>query len=165
MAAHFPINHHLRPLYRLLCVVAGLYMLVFGVVGFAQTSGNDFFTQDNAEWVLGLRTNPAFSLLSLVAGVVVLGANLIGRNLAHHINQLAGIVLTIVGMGSLALMQTEANIFAFSMVNVIVTFILAGITGVASLYDRVGSASDAEAEEHFRHGARVAVSEGGAAGA
>jgi hypothetical protein len=157
MAAHFPINHHLRPLYRLLCTVAGLYMLVFGVVGFVQTSGNDFFTQDNAEWVLGLRTNPAFALLSLVAGVVVLGANLIGRNLAHHVNQLAGIVLTIVGMAMLALMQTEANIFAFSMVNVIVTFILAGITGVASLYDRVGSASEAEAEEQFRHGPRVTV--------
>lgn len=156
MAAHFPINHHLRPLYRLLCVVAGLYMLVFGVVGFVQTSGKPFFTQDEAEWVLGLRTNPAFSLLSLVAGVVVLGANLIGRNLAHYINQLAGVVLTVVGMAMLALMQTEANIFAFSMVNVIVTFILAGITGTASLYDRVGSAASAEAEEQFRHGPRTA---------
>lgn len=156
MAAHFPINHHLRPLYRLLCVVAGLYMLVFGVVGFVQTSGKPFFTQDEAEWVLGLRTNPAFSLLSLAAGVVVLGANLIGRNLAHHINQLAGVVLTVVGMAMLALLQTEANIFAFSMVNVIVTFILAGITGTASLYDRVGSVSAAEAEESLRHGPRTA---------
>ena len=156
MAAHFPINHHLRPLYRLLCVVAGLYMLVFGVVGFVQTSGKPFFTQDEAEWEPGLRTNPAFSLLSLAAGVVVLGANLIGRNLAHHINQLAGVVLTVVGMAMLALLQTEANIFAFSMVNVIVTFILAGITGTASLYDRVGSVSAAEAEESLRNGPRTA---------
>ncbi|GAA1522855.1 hypothetical protein GCM10009827_043960 [Dactylosporangium maewongense] len=156
MAAHFPINHHLRPLYRLLCVVAGLYMLVFGVVGFVQTSGNQFTGMDGAEWVLGLRTNPAFSLLSLAAGVVVLGANLVGRNLAHYVNQLAGIVLTVVGMASLALMQTEANIFAFSMVNVIVTFILGGITGTASLYDRVGSASAADAEEHLRHSPRTA---------
>lgn len=156
MAAHFPINHHLRPLYRLLCVVAGLYMLVFGVVGFVQTSGKPFFTQDEAEWVLGLRTNTAFALLSLVAGVVVLGANLIGRNLAHHVNQLAGVVLTVVGMAMLALMQTGANIFAFSMVNVIVTFILAGITGVASLYDRVGSVAAAEAEEQFRRSPRTA---------
>jgi len=42
------------------------------------------------------------------------------------------------------------------MVNVIVTFILAGITGTASLYDRVGSSSDAQAEEDFRHGPRTA---------
>src|SRR5690349_3825742 len=122
MAAHFPINHHLRPLYRLLSGLVGLYMLVFGVVGFIQTSGAPFFTRDEAEWVLGLRTNPAFSLLSIVAGVVVLGANLIGRNLAHFINQLAGVVLIVVGMASLAVLQTEANVFAFSMTNVIVTF-------------------------------------------
>ncbi|HTJ38400.1 MAG TPA: DUF4383 domain-containing protein [Dactylosporangium sp.] len=156
MAAHFPINHHLRPLYRLLSAVAGLYMLVFGVVGLVQTSGAEFFTRDEAEWVLGLRTNPAFSLLSLVAGVVVLGANLIGRNVAHHINQLAGVVLTVVGMFSLAVMQTEANVLAFSMVNVIVTFILAAVTGIASLYDRVGSSTAARAEEAHRHSARVA---------
>jgi hypothetical protein len=156
MAAHFPINHHLRPLYRLLSAVAGLYMLVFGVVGFAQTSGAPFFTRDEAEWVLGLRTNPAFALLSLLAGVVVLGANVIGRNLAHQINQLAAVILTVVGMASLALMQTEANVFAFSMVNVIVTFILAAIVGTTSLYDRVGPAAAAHAEEQHRHGARVA---------
>jgi hypothetical protein len=156
MAAHFPINHHLRPLYRLLSGVAGLYMLVFGVVGLIQTSGAPFFTRDEAEWVLGLRTNPAFALLSLVAGVVVLGANLIGRNIAHNINQLAAVVLTVVGMASLAIMQTDANIFAFSMVNVIVTFILGSIVGIASLYDRVGSASAAQAEEDFRHGPSTA---------
>jgi hypothetical protein len=151
MAAHFPINHHLRPFYRLLSGVAGLYMLVFGVVGFVQTSGAPFFTQDQAEWVLGLRANPAFALLSLAAGVVVLGANLVGRNVAHLINQLAGIVLIVVGMAMLALMQTDANVFAFSMVNVIVTFILAGIVGTASLYDRVGTSAAAAAEEEFRH--------------
>jgi hypothetical protein len=156
MAAHFPINHPLRPLYRVLSAVAGLYMLVFGVVGFVQTSGAPFFTRDEAEWVLGLRTNPAFAVLSIVAGAVVLGANVVGRNLAHHVNQLAGIVLTIVGMASLALMQTEANVLAFSMVNVIVTFILAGITGTASLYDRVGSSQAARAEEEFRRGPRTA---------
>jgi hypothetical protein len=156
MAAHFPINHHLRPLYRLLCAAGGLYMLVFGVAGFVETSGSDFFTQTDAEWVLGLRTNPAFALLSIIAGAVVLGANLIGRNLAHQINQLAGVVLTIVGMGSLAFMQTDANVFAFSMVNVIVTFILAGIFGTASLYDRVGPTTAARAEEDHRHGVRVA---------
>lgn len=156
MAAHFPINHRLRPVYLLLSGVAGLYMLVFGVVGFVQTSGAPFFTREQAEWVLGLRTNPAFSLLSLVAGVVVLGANLVGRNLAHLVNQLAGIALTTVGLAALAVLQTEANVLAFSMVNVIVTFILAGITGTASLYDRVGTTAAAAAEEEFRHGPRTA---------
>ncbi|WP_433083226.1 DUF4383 domain-containing protein [Dactylosporangium sp. CA-052675] len=156
MASHFPVNHHLRPLYRLLAAVTGLYMLVYGVVGFIETSGSDFFTRDEAEWVLGLRTNPAFALLSIVAGVIVLGANIIGRNVAHAINTLAGVVLTVVGMASLALMQTEANVFAFSMVNVIVTFILAGIIGTASLYDRVGPTAAATATDEHRHSATLA---------
>jgi hypothetical protein len=144
MATHFPINHRLRPLYRLLSGAAGLYMLVFGVAGLVQTSGVPFFTRAEAEWVLGLRTNPAFALLSLVAGVVLLGANLVGRNLAHLVNQFAGIALTTVGLATLAFLQTDGNVFAFSMVNVIVTFILAGITGTASLYDRVGTAAGEE---------------------
>jgi hypothetical protein len=150
--AHFPVNHHLRPLYRTLAGLAGVYMLVFGIVGFAETSGLPLFTIDEARWALGLRTNPAFAILSIAAGAVVVVANVVGRNVAHHINQLAGIVLVVVGMAMLTLLQTDANIFAFSMVNVVVTFILALVIGTASLYDRVGTAEAARAEEVFRHG-------------
>jgi hypothetical protein len=149
--AHFPVNHHLRPLYRALSGLAGVYMLVFGIVGLSETSGLPLFTQDEAEWALGLRTNPAFAILSIVAGAVVVIANVIGRNVAHTVNQLAGVVFVVVGMASLLLLQTDANFFAFSMVNVVVTFILALVTGTASLYDRTGSVEQAHAEEAFRH--------------
>jgi hypothetical protein len=149
--AHFPINHHLRPLYRTLSALAGIYMLVFGIVAFSKVSGKPFFTQDEAEWVLGLRANPAFAVLSIASGAVVLVANVVGRNIAHHINQLAAVVLVVAGMAMLLLMQTDANIFAFSMVNVVVTFILACIVGTASLYDRTGTPDVARAEEAFRH--------------
>jgi hypothetical protein len=37
------------------------------------------------------------------------------------------------------------------MSNVIVTFILALVVGTASLYDRTGTAEQADAEEAFRH--------------
>jgi len=149
--AHFPVNHHLRPLYRTLAGLAGVYMLVFGIVGFSETSGLPLFTQDQAQWALGLRTNPAFAILSIAAGAVVVIANVIGRNIAHFINQLASIVLVVVGMAMLTLLQTDANIFAFSMANVVVTFILALLVGTASLYDRTGSPDAAHAEEAFRH--------------
>jgi len=150
--AHFPVNHHLRPLYRSLAGLAGVYMLVFGIVGFSETSGLPLFTQDEARWALGLRTNPAFAILSIVAGAVVVVANIIGRNLAHHVNQAAAVVFIVVGMVMLLLLRTSANFFAFSMVNVVVTFILALVVGTASLYDRAGSAEAANAEEAFRHG-------------
>ncbi len=150
--AHFPVNHHLRPLYRALAGIAGIYMLVFGIVGLSQTSGLPLFTQDEARWALGLRTNPAFAILSIVAGAVVILANLIGRKVGHQINQLAAIVFVVVGLASMLLLQTDANFFAFSMTNVIVTFILALVVGTASLYDRAGTAEEADAEEAFRHG-------------
>jgi hypothetical protein len=149
--AHFPVNHHLRPLYRALAGLAGIYMLLFGIVGLSQTSGLPLFTQDDARWALGLRTNGAFAILSIVAGAVVVLANIIGRNLAHHINQLAAVVFVVVGMVSLLLLQTSANLFGFSMSNVIVTFILALVVGTASLYDRTGSHEQAHAEEAYRH--------------
>ena len=150
--AHFPVNHHLRPLYRALAGLAGIYMLVFGIVGLSQTSGHPLFTQDEAQWALGLRTNGAFAILSIVAGAVVVLANIIGRNIAHHINQLAAVVFVVAGMASLLLLQTDANFFGFSMSNVIVTFILALVVGTASLYDRTGTAEQAHAEEAYRHG-------------
>jgi hypothetical protein len=149
--AHFPVNHHLRPLYRALAGLAGIYMLVFGIVGLSQTSGLPLFTQDEARWALGLRTNPAFAILSIAAGAVVILANLVGRNIAHHVNQLAAVVFVVVGMASLLLLQTDANFFAFSMTNVVVTFILALVVGTASLYDRSGTHEEAHAEETFRH--------------
>jgi hypothetical protein len=150
--AHFPVNHHLRPLYRALAGLAGIYMLVFGIVGLSQTSGRPLFTQDEAQWALGLRTNSAFAILSIVAGAVVVLANIVGRNLGHHVNQLAAVIFVVVGMASLLLLQTDANFFGFSMSNVIVTFILALVVGTASLYDRTGTAEQAHAEEAFRHG-------------
>jgi hypothetical protein len=150
--AHFPVNHQLRPLYRTLATLAAVYMLVVGVVGFLETDGLPMFTRDETEWVLGLRMTRGFALLSLVAGAVVLLANLIGRNIGHQINQLTAIVLTVIGMVMLGVMQTDANVLGFSMVNVIVTFVLAIVIGTASLYDRVGSVEAAKAEEAFRHG-------------
>src|SRR3954453_15482339 len=123
MALHVQINHHLRPLYRALAFLAGAYVLVFGIVGLAQTSGLPFFTQDEAKWVLLLRTNPAFSILSVVAGAIVVVAQVVGHNLDHYVNLTAAVVFMVAGLGMLLLLQTVANLLAFSMSNVIASFI------------------------------------------
>ena len=148
--AHFPVNHHLRPLYRALAGLAGIFMLLFGIVELSKTSGLPLFTQDQAQWALGLRANGAFAILSIAAGAVVILANIVGRKIGHLINQLAAVIFVVVGMASLLLLQTSANFFGFSMSNVIVTFILALVVGTASLYDRTGTDDEAHAEETFR---------------
>jgi hypothetical protein len=115
--AHFPINHHLRPVYRALSALIGAYLLVYGVVGFVQTSGRPAFTQDQAEWVMGLRTNPAFALICALSGAVILVSQVLGRNLGHFVNYVVAAVFVLIGTLSMLVMQTDANVLAFSMVN------------------------------------------------
>jgi hypothetical protein len=153
--AHIPINHPLRPVYRVLSGLVGLYVLVFGIVGYARTSDLDFFGR-HGEWVLWLRTNPAFSVLSIIAGLAVLGAAVIGRNLYAYVNLTAGLLFLVAGMAMMALLQTDANILAFSMITCIMSFIFGMIFLAAGLYGKVGTDEEHDAEEAFRHaGARA----------
>jgi Na+/melibiose symporter-like transporter len=149
--AHIPINHHLRPLYRALAVLVGAYLLVYGIAGFVRTSGRPFFTQDETEWVLGLRTNPAFALICAVAGAVILLSQMIGRNLGHFVNLTLSVVFAVIGTLAMLVLQTDANVLAMSMVNVIVVYLAAIALGTAGLYDKTGTPESAEAEEAFRH--------------
>ena len=66
--AHFPVNHPARPLYRVLAGLVGLYILVFGVVGRRRRPGATRSSPGAATGRSGLRTNLAFSLVSVVFG-------------------------------------------------------------------------------------------------
>jgi len=149
---HFPINHHLRPLYRVLAAAAGLYVLVFGIVGFVQTRGMDFFAQDGLPTVLGLRANSAFASLSVVAGVVLVIGAVIGRSLDMWINLVGGVVFLFAGMAMMSLLQTDLNVLGFTMSTCVVSFIIGILLGLAGLYGRVGSPQADALEERFRHG-------------
>jgi hypothetical protein len=149
--AHIPVNHPLRTVYRALCGLVGLYVLVFGVVGLVQTRGLSLFQQHGLPWVLGLRANPAFALLSIVAGAVILLATLVARNIDHFVYLAGGVVFMVAGMAMMALMQTDANIFGFTMTNCIVSFIIGTILLAAGLYTKSGSQEQAAAEDQFRH--------------
>lgn len=149
--AHIPVNHPLRRLYKTLTAFAGLYILIFGIIGLTKTHGQPLFDQSHLQWVLGLRTNLAFALLSIAGGVVMLAAVVVGRNIDHYMELLAGFVFMVVGLVELALLQTNANFLGFSMINVIVSFILGMVVFAAGLYGRTGSAADVAAEEAYRH--------------
>jgi len=149
--SHLPINHPLRPLYRALAVLTGLFVLVFGIVGYFTTKSDALFEQDQVERVFGLRTNLAFALLSIVAGILLLVATAIGRNVDKWAYLLGSIVFLAVGMIALGLLRTDLNYLAFSMSNVVVSFIIGMVLFAAAMYGKSGSAEEAEAEEAFRH--------------
>ncbi|MGC4804513.1 DUF4383 domain-containing protein [Micromonospora sp. DT233] len=147
--AHFPVNHPARPLYRALSALIGLYILVFGVWGVALTWGEGLFARGDT-WALGLRTNLAFSLASIVFGLVLMiGASRRG-NLGHYMNLTAGIVFLVTGILMMSVLQTSANFLNFSMSTVIVSLLFGLVLLATGLYDKVGSPEHAEVEARHR---------------
>ena len=140
MLTHLPVNHPLRNLYRAVAALVGAGVLLFGIVGFTRTRGTALFAQEHLPWVLGLRTNLAFALLSIVSGAVLLVCAVVGRNLDHVVNFLGGIVFMAVGMLMMSLLRTDANFLGFSMTNCIVSFVLGTIVFAAGLYGRTRTA-------------------------
>jgi hypothetical protein len=141
MISHLPINHPLRPLYRVLAALAGGYVLVFGIVGFTRTRGTALFAQAHLPWVLGLRTNLAFALLSVLSGAVLLVCAVIGRNLDFLVNLLGGLVFMVVGMLMLGLLRTDVNFLGFTVTNCVVSFVIGTVVFAAGLYGRTGTGS------------------------
>jgi hypothetical protein len=143
MFTHLPVNHPLRPLYRVLAALVGGYVLVFGIMGSARTWGTAPFGHEHLPWVLGLRTNLAFAVLSIVSGAVLVVCAVVGRNLDHLVNILGGVVFMAVGMLMLGLLRTDANFLGFTMTNCIVSFVLGTAVFAAGLYGRTGTDSGA----------------------
>lgn len=147
---HFPVNHPARPIYRVLSGLVGLYILVFGVWGVAETWGDPLFDRGD-HWVLGLRTNMAFSLASVVFGIVLIIGASRRSNLGHYMNLTAGVIFLVTSILMMAVLQTEANFLNFSMSTVIVSMIFGLVLLGTGLYDKVGPPDHAEAERRHRN--------------
>lgn len=132
---HNPVNHPLRPVYRAIAGLTGLYLLVFGIMGAIATAADGLFGR-NTERVFGQQTNLAWSVLSAVAGLVVLAALALGRNLDVAVDTYLGWSLLVVGVAMMALMRTDANLFNFSMSTVLVTFGAGLLLITAGLYSK-----------------------------
>jgi hypothetical protein len=147
---HFPVNHPARPLYRVLSGIIGLYILVFGVYGVVLTAGEPLFARGH-HWVLGLRTNLAFALVSVVFGAFLLIGASRRTNLGHYMNLTAGVVFLVTSILMMAVLQTSANFLNFSMSTVIVSMLFGLILLATGLYDKVGPPERAEAERRRRN--------------
>lgn len=153
---HLPINHRLSGFYRFLAALAGIFLIVFGIVGLAQTWGDPLFDRADVS-ALGLRTNLAFSILSIVVGAVVLAGAILGGNLAHYLNLFGGGVFWLSGLVMLVLLQTDANIFNFQVATCVVSFLIGTLLVLAGLYGKRGTAEEEQAEDAFRHSSRGAA--------
>jgi hypothetical protein len=138
--AHFPVNHRLRFLYRVIAALAGIYVLIFGVVGVTQTSGTALFAQAGLPRVLGLRTNLAFAILSVAAGAILIAGAIIGRNIDVFVNIVSGIVFMTAGLLMLVLIPTDGNFLGFSVATCIVSDVIGTLVLAAGMYGKIASA-------------------------
>jgi hypothetical protein len=134
--AHNPVNHPLRPLYRAIGALIGIYLIVFGIVGIIVTHDDGFFGVAH-DRVLGLGANLGWSVITLIVGVAVLVATVLGRNLDTAVDKYVGWGFLVVGSYGLATGRTDANFLDFSIATVIVTYLLGLALIMTGLYSKV----------------------------
>jgi hypothetical protein len=134
--AHNPVNHPLRPLYRALSVLAGAYLVLFGVLGAIMTADEGLFG-NGEDRVLGQKTNLFWSIVCVLLGAIVLVAVVIGRNADTEVDKYFGWGLLVVGSYELAVIRTDANFFNFSISTVVVTYLVGLVLMLAGLYSKV----------------------------
>jgi hypothetical protein len=142
MASHNPLNHPLRPLYRAIGALIGIYLIVFGIIGLMVTSGDGLFGKTD-DRVLGQGTNLFWSIVSLILGVLVLAVTAMGRNLDTEVDKYLGWGLLVVGSYGLATTRTDANFLNFSIATVVVTYVLGLALIMVALYAKVGPVEEA----------------------
>jgi hypothetical protein len=154
MASHNPLNHPLRPLYRAIGALVGIYLILFGIVGLVATSGDGLFGKTD-DRVLGQGANLFWSIVSLVLGVIVLAVTVMGRNLDTEVDKFLGWGLLVVGSYGLATTRTDANFLNFSIATVVVTYFLGLALIMVALYAKVGPVEGASAPHESRESTSV----------
>lgn len=147
--SHIPVNHPLQPFYRLLAACAGVFVLVFGVIGLSRTAGDPLFERGDTT-VFGLHLNLAFSIISVAVGLVLVTGAAYGRNVDHYINLVGGGVFLVAGVIMMLLLQTDGNFLNFRMSTCIISFLIGVVLMAAGLYGRTGPGDLQALEEHFR---------------
>lgn len=123
------VDHPGRPAYRRLAVVIGLLFVGFGVAALV-IAGDVPFAGKAGHGLLGLVANRATGVLWLLLGLlVVLGAALPDNAGAYTLTGAAGLIV-LVGLIFLAVSRTDANVVAYSVMDVCVTW----VAGMAVLW-------------------------------
>lgn len=129
-----PVDHPLSRVYRIGAALCGLLLLVFGCLGFAG-SLSSFDTA--GQHIAGMSTNGLLSTVSVVVGLLLFVAALIGGNVASSVNIAVGALFVLSGFVHLFLIGRPGNILDFGMTNVIFSFLMGLLIMTFGMYGRV----------------------------
>ncbi len=134
-AAERPIvNEHVYAVHRLGAVIVGLMLLVFGILGFVR--GVPLLSTVGRP-ILGLSSNGLLAGLSVVVAAILVGAAVRGPRVASTVMIALGVLFLLSGLVNLALLQTSFNVLAFTMSNVIFSFVVGLLLLMLGAYGRI----------------------------
>ncbi|MEZ0068202.1 hypothetical protein ABIA32_004226 [Streptacidiphilus sp. MAP12-20] len=131
---HLPVDHRLGQVYRYSAGAIGVFLIVFGILGFTNHVG---YFSTNGDHVLGMTSNGTLSLLSVLFGALLIGGAAIGGNTASTLNISVGILFILSGWVNLGLLDGNHNFLAFHMQNVIFSFLVGLALMLFGMYGRV----------------------------
>ncbi|GAA1588424.1 DUF4383 domain-containing protein [Streptomyces globosus] len=129
-----PVDHPLNRVYRIGAALCGLLLLLFGCLGYADSLSA--FDTDGQQ-IAGLSTNGLLSTVSVVFGLLLVVAALIGGNVASSVNIAVGVLFLASGFLHLFLIGRPGNILDFGLSNVFFSFLMGLLIMTFGMYGRV----------------------------
>src|SRR3954449_1021442 len=129
-------------------IAVGAFLVVFGLVGLV---GGLRFLSTEGERVLGLSSNGLLSTLSVVVGLVLIGAALRGPRVASTVMMVLGCLFLLSALANLAVLQTSLNVLAFEMSNVLFSIAVGLLLLVLGGYGRVSGNLPTDSPYTHRH--------------
>ena len=100
--------------------VLGAGLAVFGILGFVNRLA---FLSVHGEQIVGLSSNGMLSTISVVVGGILIAAALRGGRISSTVTAVVGVLFLVSGLVNLAVLDTEWNLLAFRLPNVIFSFV------------------------------------------
>ncbi len=125
----------------------GVGLCVFGVLGVANRLE---FLAVQGKVLLGLASNGLLSAISLVVGGVLIAAALRGGRSASTITVVIGVLFLLSGLLNLAVLDTDFNLLAFRLPNVIFSFIAGMLLLFLGAYGRFSGGLSAD-NPYYQH--------------
>lgn len=136
-----PLARGLDLVHRVGAATLGVGLWVFGILGFVNRL--EFLTVRGEE-VLGLSSNGMLSTISLVVGAVLILAALRGGRISSTVTAVIGVLFLLSGLINLAVLDTEYNLLAFRIPNVIFSFIAGMLLLFLGAYGRFSGGLSAD---------------------
>ncbi|MGH3796843.1 MAG: DUF4383 domain-containing protein [Pseudonocardiaceae bacterium] len=135
--------------HRVGATILGVGLWVFGVLGFVDRLA---FLSVHGKQVLGLSSNGMLSTISVVVGLVLIAAALRGGRVSSTVTAVVGVLFLLSGLLNLAVLDTQWNLLAFRMSNVIFSFVVGMLLLFLGAYGRFSGGLSADNPYYqYRH--------------